>query len=103
MGVVIVGVGLAFGLKSKATEDEYADLETPDTMPEVDAARAKLDDAETEATIANIGIGLGAAVIAVGAALWIVELSGDDDEGEGAWLAPRLGPGEAGLSLSGRL
>jgi hypothetical protein len=101
-GVVFVGVGLAFGLKAKATEDEYADA-LAGTMEQVDAAHDKLDDAQTEATIANIGIGVGAAVIAVGAALWIVELSGDDDAGEGAWLAPRLGPGEAGLSLSGRL
>ena len=101
-GVVFLGVGIAFGLMAKATEDEYADT-TPVTEDQVDTAIDKFDEAETQATIANVGIGVGAAVIVVGAALWVVELSSDGDEGAGAWLAPRLAPGHAGVTFSGRL
>jgi hypothetical protein len=101
VGAAILGTGIAFGLVSKATEDDLAALPT-DTMDEIDAVYDKLDEAQTQATIANVGIGLGAAVIALGVTLWVVELSDAPEAEQSAWLAPRLGPREVGLAVGGR-
>jgi hypothetical protein len=102
-GVAILGTGIAFGLMAKASEQDYADAPIG-SRERIDAALEKLDEAETQATIANVGIGLGAAVIALGVTLWVVALSDDGRDGEqSAWLAPRLAPREVGVTVGGRL
>lgn len=101
VGVAILGTGIVFGLMSKANEDDYADA-PHGNEDEIDAAYDTLDKAQTQATIANIGLGLGAAVIALGATLWIVELSDEPESEQNAWLAPRIGERELGLTLGGR-
>lgn len=98
-GVAVLGAGVVFGLMSNASEDDYASIEIG-TKADVDAARDELDTARSQALIANIGMGVGAAVIALGAALWIAELSGDRDE-PSARVSPWLAPDEVGLALSG--
>jgi hypothetical protein len=102
-GVVVLGVGVAFGLMSNATEDEYGNAPVPITEAEVIAVNDTFDRAETQATIANIGYGVGGAAIALGVTLWILELSDDDGEREGAFFSPRLTPEQVGLTLHGRL
>jgi hypothetical protein len=100
-GVGLLGVGVAFGLMSQASEDDYAGIHVV-TEADAEAADDKLEKARTQAVIANVGMGVGAAVIAVGAALWIVELS-DDEGGEEprARIVPRIAPGEIGVAFSG--
>jgi len=99
-GVVVLGAGIALGLMANSTEDDYADIDVID-MPDADGAIEEFESAETQALIANVAIGVGVATVAVGAVLWVLELS-EEPDAEGAWLAPRLGPGEAGLLLRGR-
>jgi hypothetical protein len=98
-GVALVGAGAVFGLMMKATQDEFAKIVIEDEAS-AEAAGDKRDVARTQATLANVGFGVGAAVIAVGVAMWIVELS--DDGEQHARIAPRFGPGEVGLAVSGR-
>lgn len=99
-GLGIVAAGAVFGLMAKATEDDYAAIAVDDEAT-AEAADEKLEKAETQALIANIGFGLGGAVVAVGVAMWIVELSDDPNEA-GAWIAPRLAPGQVGFAVHGR-
>jgi hypothetical protein len=99
VGVGLLAGGVAFGLASNASEDDYADAMT-DSREEVDAAFDKLDDAETQALLSNIGFGAGAAVTALGVVLLALHLSAGPEEAS-AQLAPQLGPGHLGLLLRG--
>ena len=98
-GLAIVGAGLAFGLAAKANEDDFAGLPLG-TPEEIDTPRT-FDTANTQALVANIGIGVGAAVFAFGAVWLGLELADDGDEGH-ARLSPEIAPGHMGLALSGQ-
>lgn len=69
VGIVALGVGTVFGIQTFSKKSE-SDTNCPEatgcTQQGVDAA----DAAKTSATIANIGIGVGVAAVAVGAYLW---------------------------------
>ena len=99
-GLAIVGAGLAFGLAAKANEDDFAGLPLG-TPEEIDIAEDRFDTANTQALVANIGIGVGAAVFAFGAVWLGLELADDGDEGH-ARLSPEIAPGHVGLTLSGQ-
>ena len=98
-GLAIVGAGLAFGLAAKANEDDYAGLPL-DTREQIDIAEKRFETADTQALIANIGLGFGAAVTLFGAVWLGLELAKDGDEGA-ARLTPEIAPGHVGLALSG--
>jgi hypothetical protein len=99
-GLAIAGVGLAFGLAAKADEEQYAGLPL-DTEEQVAAAEERFGKAEDQALIANIGLGVGAAVFAGGVVLLAFELSAEQSEPQ-AQLAPMIGPDRVGLALRGR-
>ena len=94
-----LGAGLAFGLAAKANEDDYAGLPL-DTREQIDIAEKRFETADTQALIANIGLGFGAAVTLFGAVWLGLELAKDGDEGA-ARLTPEIAPGHVGLALSG--
>jgi hypothetical protein len=101
-GVALLGVGVAFGLMSNASEDDFADVDIR-SEEDVDAALQELDSARKQALIANLGMGLGAALIVAGAVTFFVASEGQSDASAAATtIMPRLGPGEIGVSLSGR-
>jgi hypothetical protein len=85
----------------KNTEDEYASIAVTD---EASAARAdgKREQGQTQALIASLLIGAGAAALAAGSVWLAVEL-GDVQESRGTALRPLLGPDHAGLVLAGTL
>lgn len=99
-GVVVIGVGAVFGIMASNGEDDYASapVTTPD---EAESARAKLSDAETHATTANILFALGGVTTAVGVGWLVYELVSDDGTTveASAWLDRE----SAGLQLCGAL
>ena len=112
VGVVLIGVGTAFGLAANASEKKYAGYDP--TVEEHEAARASADQAvdaydkgHTQALISNITVVAGAAALATGAVWLIVELSSDGGPEEtspaGVALSPRVAPGQLGIALHGSL
>lgn len=69
-GLVAVGAGIAFGVRSRGFKNDAADI-----CPEVMCARADeandlVDKAKSNATYANIGFAVGAAAVIGAAVLW---------------------------------
>jgi tetratricopeptide (TPR) repeat protein len=102
VGLVGVGVGVAFGITAKNDLEEserYCDGNQCISQRGVDAAKS----ATRAADVATIGFSVGGALLALGTVLWFL----DDGEGEQPALVgaldwePRLGPGELSLSVSG--
>lgn len=87
VGTVVLGVGVGFGLSAQSGEDDYAAAPVT-TGPEVNAAAAKLADAERDANTANILFAIGGSVFVGGAAWLAVELLGDSPSGAEAtaWI-----------------
>jgi len=103
-GVVALGTGVVFALLAESAEGDWAEAPTG-TMAQVGEARELRDRAETRATVANILLGVGGALIVAGAALFVVlELdSGTNDPAtDTAVVAPWIGPEGGGLAVSGR-
>ena len=90
-GIAFIGAGAGFGLAANANENEYRRADT-DTRAEVDRAVGKLDTARTQALLANVGFGIGAATIAASAVWMAIDLSSSRDRGE-ASVSASLGPG----------
>lgn len=97
-GIIGVGVGSAFGVMTLSDARRVRD---DDSLCPDDQCSSKGDDAvskaKTKALIANIGVGVGAALVAVGAYLIITAPTSGE---EVVRLTPE-GPGTAGLSLRG--
>jgi tetratricopeptide (TPR) repeat protein len=102
VGLVGIGVGVAFGLTAKNDLEEserYCDGNQCISQRGVDAAKS----ATRAADVATIGFSVGGGLLALGTILWFL----DDGEREQPALAgaldwsPHLGPGELSLSVSG--
>lgn len=95
-GLVAVATGVGFGLAAQSSEREYANtfVATPE-----DARHANdlLDTAGTQATVANIALGIGVAACAGAGVLWFLKLSGDTHPDN----TPQLGLGPGWLSYTG--
>jgi tetratricopeptide (TPR) repeat protein len=76
-GVVVLGIGGVFGALASSGEDDYASAPVT-TADEVESARAKLSDAETHATTANVLFVLGGVATAAGLGWLVYELASDD-------------------------
>jgi hypothetical protein len=103
VGVALIAAGVGFGMSAKSNEDAYAKLKIPqgDTAA-AGRAQAKIDSAATQAMLSNVGFGVGAAAVAAGIVLFVLQSqSGDDHDaaqaGSGMRLASRMGQ----LTLSG--
>jgi tetratricopeptide (TPR) repeat protein len=72
MGLVGVGVGIGFGLAAQARSDEWrrdCDGNACSSRQAVDAA----ESATRSATIATVGLAAGGGLLALGAALWLID------------------------------
>ena len=99
-GAVVVGGGAIAGAMMLGTQDDYNELQIRD---EDDAEKANdlRDTAKTQATVANVLFGVGAATL-VASGIWLaVELSKPAHSHED-WqtaVVPSIGPDQLGLTL----
>jgi serine/threonine-protein kinase len=102
VGVAILGAGVGLGIASHSTGNAYVATPVTDETTGNDALD-KLHTARTEATLANVAFGVGAAALAAGVVLFILQQHGSDDKADAAQamqqlpLATRTGQ----LALSG--
>jgi hypothetical protein len=109
VGVLLIGAGVVLGLAANASEEDWLKAQVRN-RGEIDDALEIHDRAQLQATLSNIGFGVGAAAIAASAVWLAVELSGDEP-GPGGMAArapqltllPRLTPSTAGVTLRGSL
>lgn len=105
VGVAALGAGTVFGVMTQGAVDDFnsATLRS-------DAEDAQ-DRAESNALFANVGLGVGAAAVAAGAVLLVLDLTADPPASEdpaaagsgGGWtLTPVLSPGAQGLVVGTR-
>jgi tetratricopeptide (TPR) repeat protein len=92
-GVAVVALGIVFGVTSQGKHDDAVAARTQHDAHELQS------DAETFATLANVSLVLGGAML-IGGGVWaVLELTGGDDESdEGATLSVQ----PTGVLLSGR-
>lgn len=102
-GLAAVAGGVVFGLLSESSEGDWSDA-PKNTMAQVDAAHELRERAEAQALVANVLLGVGGAAVVAGAALFVLELDGGDEEPPpgGVAVAPWLSPGAAGVVATGR-
>ncbi len=99
-GVALLGASLAFKVKADGLESDVEDAPRT-TAADLDALRALEDDGKTATTLSNVFFWSGAAALAVGTSLVLVQgLSGPDDRDSALTLAPVPLPGGAGLAAS---
>ena len=77
-GVVVIGVGVAFGLSANSGEDHYAAARIG-SIAELNAANAQLADARSDASTANVLYAIGGATLAAGAVWLAIDLWGDSE------------------------
>jgi hypothetical protein len=98
-GVALLGAGVGLGLASQSSEDAYTKIKVTD---EASGQRAldKLGSARTEATLANVAYGVGAAALATGVVVFILQAYGAEQGPSAAQSVPMaFRAGE--LTLSG--
>jgi hypothetical protein len=101
-GAALIAGGAVFGILANQSESQLGDLPVR-TREEANAAADKLDEGETQATLANIGFGVGAAALAAGITLWVLDGESPAESQAGtASLTPSLGSQGGGLVLHGR-
>ena len=98
-GALLVVGGIASGLVMQSTHSEYLKLPKT-TEPEIDHAIEVSSRGQTQATVANVLYGVGAAAI-VASAIWLaIELGSSSERNPGyTALVPALGPGQLGVTL----
>jgi hypothetical protein len=102
VGVVGVGVGAGFGLSVLAdadTVDSYCDGNLCSSQRGVDVAKS----ASTKASIATLGISVGAGLLATGATLWLLAPTAvpGQDHATTLRLTPVASRSKLGMELSG--
>jgi len=86
LGVAGLAGGVVFGLKAKSISDELSE-------PGAQFDPARVDDGEAANTMMFVCYGVGAALVATGAVLWVI--------GKDTRVAPTADEHGAGLSLAG--
>jgi hypothetical protein len=89
VGVAILGAGVGFGIASHSTANAYVATPVTDEASGHDAL-GKLHTARTEATLANVAFGVGAAALAAGVVLFILQQHGSDDKVDAAQTMQQL-------------
>jgi hypothetical protein len=97
-GLLVVG-GVVTGLVMQSTHSEYLKL-PKNTEDQIDHAIEVRSRGETQATVANVLYGIGAAAI-VASAIWLAIELGNSSERNPNYIAlvPAFGPGQLGVSL----
>jgi hypothetical protein len=98
-GALLVAGGVVTGLVMQSTHSEYLKL-PKSTETEIDHAIQVSSRGQTQATVANVLYGVGAAAI-VASAIWLAIELGNSSERNPSYtaLVPALGPGQLGVSL----
>ena len=103
-GLAGVGVGAVFGVLAirdwSSSKSECASPTCP--SPNYEAAVSDHDRAETSATIATAGFIAGGVLLATGVVAWLTSPSTGAESTASFHLSPALGPGLAGLAVTGR-
>jgi hypothetical protein len=99
VGVVALGVGTYFGLRTLSLKGASDDLCPTSTTCSAEGVE-RMRDARTSATIANIGLGVGALGVGVGVYL-VTALKRPGAAPPKTAVAPTVGPGLAGVSVAG--
>ena len=98
LGVVSIGVGSVFGVLAGSSWDTAKTKCGTSCAPGSDAYKDK-DTANTNATVANIGFGVGLAALIGGGALWYFAPA--NTPAKAARISPLLGNGMLGLGAQG--
>jgi hypothetical protein len=101
-GLVAIGVGALFGTKASGSKsDAFALCPDPNTpCSHSDQANQLIKDGQSQALIANISYGVGAAAIIGGAVLWFTGAPEKASAGRVS-VRPRIGP-SPGIDVSVR-
>jgi tetratricopeptide (TPR) repeat protein len=99
-GLAAIGVGLAFGAAAESKQEQYASAPVR-TRQEAEAARSLFDQAESQALVCNLMLGLGAAAV-IGGALWFA-LALPDSDSEAVHAGPLVAPDGDGIALGASL
>jgi hypothetical protein len=101
VGVAALATGVVFGAMMNSTENSYAARPIQDEA-QVQSAEDERKRGESQALVANVALGVGAAAI-VAAGVWLaLELTADQEPPQAA-LVPALGTDYAGLTVVGTL
>ena len=99
--VVVAGVGVWAGLRTRSAIDELDEIAAMSEMYEFSDAQAVADRAERNALVANISFGVAGACAIVSGVLYFKaskRSSGEAERAPAAAVAPHLGPGSAGVT-----
>ncbi len=100
VGAAALGVGIGLGVAASDADSEYRNLPPPETAQDATDAGAVYSRWETFAITADVLFVAGGLAAAGGLAWLIIELTSQPSSGSTA-VTPVLGPGLAGLSVSG--
>lgn len=102
IGVALIGTGVAFGVMSQSSMDDFKGIRTSNTPDYTEAIRkadAKFDTANSQATIATVMFAVGAGALIGAGVLMFWQLKERPAESEVS-VRPSVGPREAGLTLT---
>lgn len=99
-GLVALGTGVAFGIRSRGYEDDAALLCPNPTCDDADRANELLQDADSAASHANVAYVAGGIAVAGAVALWF--LTGPETSTSTVVAAPYVSPASAGVQLIAR-
>lgn len=100
-GVALLAVGGYFGVRALSDHGDATRL-CPSSPCANPTGVSENDSAKTEAWVADVGIGLGLAGVAVGAYLLLRHEEPAPASAASALVVPTAGPGQAGLSFTSR-
>lgn len=107
VGVAFIGAGIGFGVAADASEDASTKHVVPDGSSRREAAAtfdraiAEYESGETQAVIANVGFGVGAAALVAAGVLLVLHLRDEPERAPSAslQLSPQLAPHALGMEL----
>jgi hypothetical protein len=100
LGVVGLGVGAVFGAKAISNASDANEL-CPNGQCREERGKSLMDDAGRDAQISNVAFGVGAAGLAAGIIVYLLDRPKPTEQRVD--ISPWLGRGQAGLALRGRL
>ena len=100
IGVIGVGVGSAFGLMAKSS-DEKADPLCSSSDHCTDEGKSLVNSAHSKATVATVAFAIGGAGLLGGAILWLTAPK-PQERGPSVTVVPTVGPDGAGIFAKGR-
>lgn len=103
-GAIVLGLGVAFAINVSGLKEDAAALCPNPTIAcdRADEANALSDRASSRATVANIALGAGAAMVVGGVVMWFVGAPSGTTTPEKSAIVPHVSSSFAGLVITGR-